>query len=576
MITDDVVVERDLTARMRDGTILRADVYRPARGGPYPALVLRTPYDKAIAQTSAYAHRAWYARHGYVVVVQDVRGRFRSDGTFVPFASEAEDGNDTVRWAAQLTGTTGQVALYGFSYAGVAGYMAAAETPPELCCAALACASPDLCDGWIYRGGALQLAFALHWFVDLLAIPEAEARGLRGRAQGLVGIVSDLQRRSLREPLITLAAEHLDELQPLLAWLPAEPHCSGLLCPPLRDLERIRIPILNIGGWFDCFAKGTVASHETIITNAPDSRLIMGPWFHAPWTQLVGERDFGVSAVSKVDHWQLAWFDWWLKSEGSPAGGLPRARVFVMGSQEWHDLHDWPPAGVSEQTWFLHSDGGAAHAADGKLDVQEPGDEIPDVFVFEPRNPVPTHGGTWLGVDEATSAGVREQSIIAARTDVAVYTSPALSDDLEILGTASLLLFAATDAASSDWVAKIVDVHPGGQSFNVCDGIQRVVRRKATEMSQLVVPGEPYECEIRFAPTAHRFKAGHQVRLHLANSDFPQFDVNCGNGSQSGGGIPSYARRVTQVIYHQTSRESRLVLPTTNKVLGEEYVPTSV
>jgi uncharacterized protein len=559
----DVVVQKGVAVPMRDGTVLRADVYRPPAPGRYPALLLRTPYDKAVAQQVTYRHPAHYARHGYLVVVQDVRGRYASAGAFAPYRHEAADGADTIAWAAGLDGCTGRVGTYGFSYAGASQLLAAADRPAALSCAAPAFTSSDFYDDWTYVGGALNQAFVVSWVVQMLAVPDLARAGALEDAAAILAAQADVPRLYRGRPL--------DEF-PLLRDTGAAPYFFDWLRHDTRDEywrsisirerhARITTPCLHIGGWYDTFIEGTLDNFARLAAAADDGRqrLIVGPWAHTPWGRAVGGRDFGPQAGGVVDEAQLAWFDHWLK--GADLDGPP-VRVFVMGANRWREARGWPVEGTDTQRWYLHAARAANSASgDGRLDRSPPGDEPADVYVAMPARPVPSAGGRASSDPTVVPMGPADQSAVESRNDVLVYTTAPLATDLEVIGTVWLRLFAATDGPDCDWVAKLIDVDEAGRTVNICGGVLRARFRDSLEQPTPVRPGEVQEYRLRVGSTANVFRRGHRLRLLVSSSDFPQYDVNPNTGVSAAAAGPFQLRVATQTVFHAAARPSHLLLP---------------
>lgn len=564
----DVVVQRGVAVPMRDGTVLRADVYRPRAGGRYPALVLRTPYDKAVAQQVTYDHPARYARRGYLVVAQDVRGRYASGGTFAPYRHEAADGADTIAWAAGLDGCTGRVGMYGFSYAGAAQLLAAAERPAALTCASPAFTSSDFYDDWTYVGGALNQAFVVSWVTQMLAGPDLARAGALAEASRILDAQADIPRLYRRRPLASL---------PLLRETGGAPYFFDWLRHDTRDeywraisiRERhaqITTPCLHIGGWYDTFVEGTLDNFARLAGRDGDGRqrLIVGPWAHTPWGRAIGGHDFGPQAGGVVDEAQLAWFDHWLK--GSALDGAP-VRVFVMGANRWREARGWPVEGTGEQRWYLHASRGAnSVSGDGRLDRTPPGDEPADVYVAMPGRPVPSAGGRASSDPAVVPMGPADQSAVQARNDVLVYTTPPLTADLEVIGTVWLRLYAATDGPDCDWVAKLLDVDEAGRAVNVCGGILRARFRESLDQPTPLRPDEVHEYRLRVGSTANLFRRGHRLRLLVTSSDFPQYDVNPNTGENAAEAGSFGLRVATQAVFHAAARPSHLLLPVAAEV----------
>ncbi len=561
---DGVSVQRDLAVEMRDGTVLRADVYRPRRPGPHPVLVLRTPYNKVGAQSGVFGHPAWYARHGYIVAVQDTRGRFASDGTFEPYRHEAEDGFDTIAWAAELSGSTGRVGTYGFSYAGANQLLTAILEPPALACAAVGCAGGDFFDGWTYRGGALQLAFIISWTLQALAGPDAARRGDRKAMERIRALAADMHSAYQRPLKNWLAADEL----PAYAqrWIRSDrldEDWRSLI--PQPGLAAVRTPCLHLGGWYDIFLGGTLKAFATISdalgADGPGSQfLAVGPWQHIPWSRLNGSLDHGEEGDNRAAEFQLAWFNHWLK-QGPPGPGEQRVRYFLMGADRWEAAVTWPPKDCAPVDLYLRSSGLAGlRLTDGALSAELPGKEAPDIFVFDPGEPVPSVGGASCCRPDIAPVGAFDQRRVESRPDVLVYTTPALLQPCDAIGPVSVTLHAATDALDTDWTAKLVDVHPDGAAINVCDGILRARYRDSLEAPSPLRPGEVVAYTIDLGATALRFQPGHAIRLEISSSNFPAYDVNSNLGEGSHLIDPFDAVAATQMVMHSEEHASRLTL----------------
>lgn len=563
----NVVVERDVPVTMRDGTLLRADVYRPEQQGEYPVLLQRTPYDKTVAQQIVYQHPAWYARHGYIIVVQDPRGRFASEGEFDPFRTEAADGADTIRWAASLPGSNGKIGTYGFSYPGAVQLLSAAEQPEGLVCCAPGFTGSDFYDNWTYVGGAFNLAFIISWVVQLLAIPDLLHRGEREAAAAVAAQAANFPGLYWVQPLEDFPLlKSVGAAKYFFDWIEHDSRDEFWQQISIRErYDRIVTPCLHYGGWYDSFIEGTLENYAALAERAGDDprraqRLVVGPWLHIPWARLSGVRNFGEEADNTVDQLQLEWFDYWLKGKGDLDG--PPVRLFVMGENRWREADAWPPANVKVEEWHLHSSGRATSlSGDGVLSREGPGDEPPDVYVSIPGLPVPSAGGRSCCLADITPMGPLEQSYVEIRNDVLVYSTAPLERDVEVTGTVWLVLYAATDAPDTDWTAKLVDVDERGHAINLCDGIVRARFRASLEHPSPIEPGRVYEYRIRAGSTSNLFKRGHRIRLEIASSNFPHFDINPNNGQRTGGAILLDAKVATQAIFHDGSRPSRLLLP---------------
>ena len=573
-----ILIERDVACAMRDGRILRANVLRPADSRAHPVLVFRTPYDKnypQIAFMTIDALRA--AEAGYVVVQQDTRGRFASEGDgYTPFVDEFDDGYDTVEWAARQPWSNGRVGTYGTSYHGFTAWAAAAAGAPSLHAVA-ASQAPNDSHRVFWRGGAFQLGLHLHWSVRVIG-PDALLRADRDAAPGdraaavgeLIGHIDDLETMARALPLGTLPAGRPDK-----PYLPHVYDCFGHRRPGsdyhrARSIEGrhrdIRVPALITAGWNDPLLSSDLEHYAAMrargATKAAreQTRLVVGPWVHGAGlhTSAASELDYGTRASGlamdlreDLTGYHLRWFDRWLKD--SPAAEEPRVRIFVMGRNRWRDADDWPLAGAAPQRWHLRADGGLAPAAPAT-------GAAPRAFAHDPHDPVPTIGGGTL-LPPSYRRGATSQAELLGRPDVLVFTSDVLQRPLEVIGHVRAQLWAATSARDADWIVKLCDVHPDGRTFNVCDGIIRASMRAGDwDAPRGVIPGEPVRYDIDLLATAQVFLPGHRLRLLVMSSDFPRYDRNPGTGEW---GLDA-GRLVAaeQQVFCDAQRPSFIELPT--------------
>ncbi|WP_283134718.1 CocE/NonD family hydrolase [Rhizohabitans arisaemae] len=499
----NVVVERDVPVPMRDGVTLRADVFRPAEPGRYPVLLTRTPYDKdQLHLLAPILNPIKAAGSGYVVVQQDVRGRFASEGEFHPIRHEQDDGVDTIAWAASLPYGNGDVGQFGLSYAAMACWMSASAAPPALR-AIFASESPG--EKLFWRGGALEQGALERWALWAIGPHALE------RAGGAAGLAELIARND------TGAAQPYPDYLGFLPDFAAGPG-PELDTPPRYDT--IGVPALIVAGWAD-FQLGPDLAHWAGTKGDPRTRLVVGPWSHGMFRPVVGAADFGQRATGVLDltaethttslmgdftWFTLRWFDHWLRGADNGVAQEPRVRIFVQGANRWRDEDDWPLARARDRRWFLHTEGELAERSPAA-------DAAESVFTYDPADPCPTRGGTLLLAD-GYAKGAVDQTPLLDRADVLVYTSPPLAEDLEVTGPVRAVLFAAAGTGPADWVVKLCDVHPDGRTLNVCDGIRRVG------------PGEE-TCEVDMLATATVFRAGHRLRVLVTASDHPRYDL-CG------------------------------------------------
>ena len=567
----EVVRDDDLAMTTRDGVVLRADAYRPEAPGPYPVLVRRTPYGKRSNDLAAgFSEAHYFASHGYLVVVQDTRGRFTSEGAWYPFIYEARDGYDTIEWAAALPGSSGTVGTFGQSYGAIAQYLAATQRPPHLRTCIPVSAYQLTFENYWYNAGALELSWLLSYFVNMAEDVLA--------AEGDHASIAELARLKA-DPAVRFSALTEDALRhlPLRDWIDRLGRGAPFLADILwhatdgpywwatdlsRQLFNISVPMLHFGSWYDIANRDTPLYFTGLRSSALDARdghaLGMGPWAHQlPFSQPTsggtGDIDFGPEAAISLVDIERQWFDHFLKADGA---GLPcpPVRVFVMGENRWRDEQQWPLARTDYTAYYLHS-GGSANTlnGDGILSAEAPADESADHYRYDPDRPVPTAGGRFVG------GGVADQRKNQSRADVLVYTGPELAEDLEITGPCTVHLHAMTSAADTDFVAVLSDVRPDGYAHNLAEGIVRGRFRESLGTPSPLQPGSPYEFTIQLWNVSHVLRAGHRIRLHITSSDFPRWDRNAGTGAPTG--TDTTLRTADQTVLHDRVHPSRLVLP---------------
>ena len=569
----NVIVERNVDAKMRDGTILRSNVYRPAEDGKYPALVQRTPYNKEFwpfVAATLDPFRA--ASEGYVVVIQDVRGRWASDGEeFYLYRNEFEDGYDTIEWAATLPYSNGSVGMYGISYMGGAAWNAAVTVPPSLK-AISATTAPRAFFPHLWRNGALAVGLLQSWALGGMGLSEIlrKKAGSPDLLEAFVGMVDEVDAfdqnvRYLPQSQLPAGKPEEPDFLPFFFEVMKHPtpddFTDEFFCRSRQ--HEITVPALITAGWYDAILKDDIDSFIAMRSSAATdearekTRILIGPWAHAAFLNYVGELDFGVrsSGLSldlqgDLTALNLRWFDKRLKDIETGIDADQPVKYFVMGENRWRSATEWPPEGYRSQDWFLQPDGGLSTNT-------PPAEGGYDSYVYDPEDPCPTRGGNIL-MPASFIRGPVDQSTIMSRPDVLVYTSDSLTEDIEVVGPVEAVIHAATDAPDTDWVVKLCDVHPDGRTFNVCDGIVRASYRKGTDR-ELLTPGKPEEFVIDMWSTAIVFKAGHKVRLLVTSSDFPRYDRNPNSGELS---VDATAlQRARQTIFHHAEKPSRVVLP---------------
>jgi uncharacterized protein len=591
----DVMVATNIMVPMRDGVRLATDVYLPARDGAvvpgqFPVLVSRTPYGKEPAPGSRNVAR-YFAQRGYVVVVQDCRGRYDSQGTFYIDVNEGKDGYDTVEWAARQPWSNGKVGTYGGSYLAQAQNALAVLRPPHLAAMFVMVGTSNYFDEGAYRGGAFTLLHNLVYPLILAATsPEAQ-----------------------RNP--TLRAALLQEGHEQIAgWLrayPFRPNASPLLLSPVNQRwfqdfvdhpyydeywkqngfnfevaydKYPDIPIYFLSGWYDLFERGTLHNFLGLASrHKSPTKLLMGPWVHGIGPRFAGDVDFGPDAEVDLLAEQQRWFDQVLKGENTGILEQTPVRLFVMGGGDglrtksgrmedggrWLATTAWPPPGTSFRAYYLHGD--------GNLNEQFPGDESATTYQFDPKHPVPTIGGQIDSGKEFVPDGPRDQRCdlkimgcdnelpLSSRRDVLVFQTEPLASDVVIAGPVTVELWISSSAPDTDFTAKLVDVAPGnadypwGYAMNLADRIIRVHSGDDVAAPKLLAPGEIRKVTIDLIGVANRFRAGHRIRVDISSSNFPFLDVNPNTGERSG--YPTHEVTALNTLYHDRERPSHITLP---------------
>jgi hypothetical protein len=555
--TCEVTVERGVEARMRDGVVLRADIYRPKAEGKFPVLLQRTPYDKRGGVDLGL--RA--AARGYVVIIQDVRGRYTSDGEWYTFKHESEDGYDTVEWAAALPYSDGKVGMFGGSYVGATQMLTAIAQPPHLAGILPVVTASNYHDGWTYQGGAFEQWFNESW-TSGLAQDTLNHRVQRN---------SNATMWMWNLPLASYPCLNLGTTEGLapyfLDWLAHPSYDDYWKRWSIEDNHaKILVPAYHVGGWYDIFMGGTLRNYLGIKARGGSDaarrgqRLTIGPWYHGPFNGKSGELDFGPDAKGDTDELMLRWYDNLLRGISNGIDQEKPVKIFVMGKNLWREEDDWPLARARSTRFYLHS-GGKANtlSGDGALTTVSPGSESPDKYVYDPMDPVPTRGGGLCCDNEHQPSGAFDQRPVEARSDVLVFTTPAFKEDFEVTGPISLEIYASSSAVDTDFTAKLVDVWPNGYAQNLTDGILRARYRNSQEKPEFLNPGEPYKFTIDLWATSNVFRTGHKLRLEVSSSNFPRFDRNLNAGESAA--QSSRTVKATNAIYHDREHPSALILP---------------
>lgn len=553
----DVQMRLDVKTPMRDGVELSADIYLPKAAGPFPTVLMRTPYSNNMPEVIEKARRL--ANQGYACLVQDVRGRWDSAGDYYPFHQEGADGVDTQQWIGQQEWSDGKIGMAGASYLGAVQWLSAPHRSEHLTCIAPRVMCNDYYRGLFYPGGAFQLNVLMTW-------------GMRTSAH----TAQSISHHNWTEAFHTLPVREMVELNGgnMPFWEDWMRHRKDdeywQAINGQKRYEQIAAPALIMGGWYDLYTSDTFDSFVGMrerggTPEARQSKLIVGPWpHHLSTCTRTGDIDFGAHSMVDLEQLEMRWFDYWLKQVDNGLAAEPPIRLFIMGAGEWRDEDEWPLARTDWQEWYLHSDGHAnTLRGDGLLSRRPTEEEPPDQFVYDPRYPVQTVGGSNCCSPEIVPWGPYDQRPVEMRTDVLCYTSNPLAVDMEVTGPVRLTLYAATDGPDTDWTAKLVDVFPSGYAMNLCDGILRARCRESLSHPELVEAGAVLEYTIDLGVTGNVFRKGHSLRVEISSSNFPRFDRNLNTGRDLT--TETQLRVAQQTIQHSHQFPSRMILPVAPK-----------
>ena len=526
--------QKNIEITMRDGTILRHNMTRPDIDGKFPVLLERTPYNKEGGSENGVGSPEFFAARGYVVIIQDVRGRFASDGDFYPFKDDGngsnKDGYDTVEWLANQDWSTGKIGTIGGSYSGATQYRNAISNPPNVKAMFVRESSADYSEEWVYRGGAFELGFNFGW-----------AHGVT--LSNLNHLVTD-EKHEEKEKMLTEVSNNIDDWHKKTPLFPtqffdglSDWYNDWLENPPPSDywnefdmsdhFGNIDIPIYHLGGWFDVFLNGTLQFYQGVSKNGKsdktkqNQRLIVGPWVHGPTNidnRFAGEFDFGPDAALDFNELRLPWFDFWLKGKNNGIDETKKINFFVMGKNEWKQADEWPLKNTTYTKYYFNKklNGEIKSLYSGTLSDKKEIENSQLSFTNNLNNPVPSLGGNTLSIPN----GVFEHSSVDKQC-ITFSTNP-LENELEVTGPVSAEIYVNSDQENSDWVVRLCDVDQSGYSRLVCDGI---FRSHATS-------GEIQKIKIDMWATSNMFLKGHRLRISVTSSCFPRFDRALNNGSE--------------------------------------------
>jgi len=546
--TFEVDVRTEVMIPMRDGVELSANIFLPKAEGRFPVILIRSPYGKGNEKNG---DGLFYAGRGYVVVSQDCRGKGSSQGEWEPFANERNDGADTQKWLLEQPWCNGSVGTAGGSYVGFTQWISAPNAGDHLKAMFPVVPLVDTYGDGVYIDGALNLALMMGWGSMVALSPGEQVVMFTWKEQ-------DWNKAFRTLPLGEWDRALGRKVQYLRDWV-AHPHFDEYWAARgvRNQWQDITVPICAVGGWYDIFSR-SVFEHINAVRSKSRSQDARKPWGHGiSQDGKVGDLNFGKESVIDLRQLQTKWFDCWLKGDKTGADTWPAFRIFVMGRNQWRDEQQWPLERTEYTPYYFHGAGSANTAGgDGKLTTAKPSEEPGDEFVYDPNDPVPTAGGCNL---VGCPAGPRDQTDVEKRNDVLVFTSEALKTELEVTGPVKVILYAASTAKDTDFTAKLLDVHPDGRCFNLCDGIARASYRDSKSEPSLIQPGKVYRYEIDLWVTSNAFLPGHQIRIEISSSNFPRFDRNLNTGELFG--IGTEFIRATQTIYHDKERSSHVLLP---------------
>jgi len=588
----EVRVERSVMVPMRDGVGLSTDLYFPVGAGDkLPVILIRYPYNKERFFSRVRLNAAYdFAGQGYMVAVQDMRGRYESEGEFiVQYETEAEDGYDSITWVATQPWSNGSVGTYGCSYPGEVQILQAKLRNPYLKAMIPQAAGGAVGSaGGLYhyfggmQGGVNEIAPAVGWFYgsgskvffrrppgmtreDFLEIreffnPAPKLEGINFREIWFHLPVVDMLKKAGAPPT---------DFEDYISHPPGDPWWDNFAY--IKDTDRFDVPALHINSWYDYGVADTLFLFNFFQKNAESERcrdnqyVIISPTAHCqsesvPERKIVGELDVGDARFAYWDTY-VRWFDYWLKGEKNSITDIPKVHIYVMGKNKWRAENEWPLARTKYTKYYFHSDGQAnSRYGTGKLNSKVPGKEMSDRFVYDPKTPVPSVGGPicCTGTEDAP-AGAFDQSEVEMRHDMLIYTSDVLKEGVEVTGPIKVVLYVSSSAKDTDFTAKLVDVYPDGTAYNIQEGILRARYREGFTNRVWMKPGEVYQLEIDLQATSNFFGPGHRIRVEISSSNFPRFERNLNTGGDNYNETEWVVAK--NAVHHSKKHPSHIILP---------------
>ncbi|GEN46852.1 CocE/NonD family hydrolase [Alkalibacillus haloalkaliphilus] len=552
-----VIIEKDIPCKLRDGVTLYANIYRPNQPGQFPTLLSRLPYNKNLPNFShRYIDPLRLVEQGYVVIIQDVRGRFASEGEFQPFNQEFNDGYDSVEWAASLDFSNSHVGLFGLSYYGFTQMFAAMSQPPSLKAIFPAFTGHNIAEEFSERQGAVELAKLQTWMLDSIAPDYLRRKQTAEQFKDTEKLLIE----DLDHILDWHAYTPYAELPPIMKHEPIQQLYTNYINNELfsdalkhTDINAVQTPGYHMAGWYDCFLNATINNYTKTVQNNSNQKLIIGPWGHGVFSPYFGDRYFGlhgsgecIEGKDDITSLHIKWFDYWLKGKSSNVIEEAPIKLFVMGSNKWRSEYEWPLARTNYTPLYLQKD--------NRLSFNQPSENKSyNQFEYDPNQPVPTKGGPSLFI-HGINTGPLAQNEIETRDDVLIYTTEPLEQPVEVTGPVKAYVYASSDAVNTDFTVKLTDVQPDGTSINVTEGIVR-----AKHQHPNFKPDDVTLFEIDLWATSIEFLQGHRIRIQISSSNFPMYDVNPNTGNSLKNTTETTV--ANQTIYHNKDYPSHVLLP---------------
>jgi len=586
----DVRRQKTVMIPMRDSVRLATDLYFPVGAEmPQPVVLIRTPYNKNDADEHAAAR--FFTGQGYVAAVQDMRGKYESEGRYRWTAHDRSDGYDTVSWLSEQSWSMGKVGTYGCSYRGENQIQLAAERHPNHAAAVPMFAGAMYTHGDRHRnwatnnGGAFELAMIFTWFREKgwslrPRYPTGTPREDLLRATNAFDLrpqLPEIDEATLWSELPVVGLMRRSQAPPnlwedLVSHAPDDPWWEqyGFV----TDADSFDVPALQVASWYDYGASEALALFNLFQTNGVSATarqhqfIIMAPTTHCDHHEATAETIVGARSVgdARLDYWglYLDWFDHWLRGEDTGITDRPPVQYYLMGQNEWRTADAWPLPETDPTRYFLHSDGNAnSRMGDGRLSTDPPLDEAAeetsDTFVYEPASPVPTVGGQACCTQTPQAEGAWDQRAVEMREDVLVYTSPPLDEGIEVTGPIQATIYLSSSAPDTDVTVKLVDVAPDGTAYNIQEGIRRVRYRDGYDRVTRMEEGEVYRIDVDLHATSNYFAASHRIRIEVSSSNFPRFTRNLNTGGDNHADTTWTTARNT--IHHSPDHPSHIVLP---------------